>query len=267
LRVAVVQTNPRFGEVEANLDAVEALLEGTAADVWVLPELFATGYVFASRQELADLAEPLDGPTLCRVQAWARRYDAAVAAGWPEAAEGGVYNSAVILGPAGILAHYRKIHRFDRETLLFLPGDRPFPVVGWREARLGLMICFDWRFPEAMRTLALRGADLVLHPSNLVLPWCPEAMRYRALENHVFAATANRWGIEERAGQRLRFIGQSQVVGPSAERRGRLGEEADGVLVVEIDPSVARDKRVGPHNDLWSDRRPAFYLTEPGGGP
>lgn len=263
MRLAVVQSHPRFGEVERNLDAVERLMEGNAADVWVLPELFATGYVFASSAELENLAEPLEGPTLRRVQTWARAHDAVIAAGWPEMANEGVYNSAAIVSPAGVIAHYRKLHLFQRERLIFLRGNLPFPVVAWREARLGLMICFDWRFPEAARSLAFQGADVLLHPSNLVLPWCPEAMRYRALENHVFAATANRWGVEERAGQRLRFIGRSQIVGPQSERLATLEEEGDGVVVVEIDPASARDKQVSEHDNLWSDRRPEFYVEGP----
>jgi predicted amidohydrolase len=263
MKVAVVQSNPVFGEVEANLDATEALLEGHEADVWVLPELFNTGYLFTERSELAAMAEPVDdGPTLRRLAQWARRHDAAFAAGFAEAAPEGAYNSAVIMGPEGILLHYRKVHLFQREKLWFLPGDRPFEVIEFRGARLGLMVCFDWRFPESMRTLAFRGADVVLHPSNLVLPWCPEAMLYRALENHVFAATANRWGVERRGGHELRYIGQSQVVTPRAERLGQLGEEGDGVLVVDIDPAVARDKQVSEHNNLWGDLRPEFYIHD-----
>lgn len=263
MRVAVLQFAPRFGEVEANLDAVERLLEPVRADVIVLPELFQTGYLFTSREELPRLAESLDGPTMARVRGWAQRLDAAIAVGLAEASPEGCYNSAVVVGPGGLLAHYRKVHLFDREKLWFEPGNLGFPVFEFRGARLGMMVCFDWRFPEAARSLAFKGADLILHPSNLVLPWCPDAMITRALENNVFIATSDRWGVDERNGMRLRFIGRSQVIDPRGRRLAHLGEEEDGVLTVEIDPASARNKQVNEHNHLFEDLRPDHYL----GGP
>lgn len=263
MRVSVLQFAPRFGEVEANLDAVERLLEPVRADVVVLPELFQTGYLFTSREELPRLAEPLEGPTFARVQGWAKRLDAAIAAGIAEATPEGCFNSAMVVGPDGLLAHYRKVHLFDREKLWFEPGNLGFPVFEFRGARIGVMVCFDWRFPESARTLAFRGADLILHPSNLVLPWCPDAMITRALENNVYIATSDRWGVDERDGLRLRFIGRSQVVDPRGRRLARLGEEEDGVLTVEIDLAVARNKQVTEHNHLFDDLRPDHYL----GGP
>jgi predicted amidohydrolase len=263
MRVAVLQFAPRFGEVGANLDTVDRMLESVRADVIVLPELFQTGYLFTSRDELPRLAESLDGPTVTRIQRWARRSDAAIVAGIAEATPEGCYNSAVVIGPEGLLAHYRKIHLFDREKLWFEPGNLGFPVCEFRGARLGVMVCFDWRFPEAARSLAFKGADLIVHPSNLVLPWCPDAMITRALENNVFIATSDRWGTDERGGTRLRFIGRSQVVDPHGRRLAQLGEDEDGVLTVDIDPASARNKQVNEHNHLFDDLRPDHYL----GGP
>ena len=131
----------------------------------------------------------------------------------------------------------------------------PFPACG---TTIGLLICFDWIFPEAARTLALAGATLLCHPSNLVLPHCPDAMITRCLENRVFAVTANRVGEERRGVTPLRFIGLSQVVSPRGERLARCGAVDEGAATAVIDPG-AFDKRLTPRNDLWEDRRPDIY--------
>jgi predicted amidohydrolase len=122
------------------------------------------------------------------------------------------------------------------------------------------MICFDWRFPETARTLALKGADIIAHPANLVLKHCPDAMITRCLENGIFIATADRVGQEERIpGQRLKFMGQSQVVAPSGEVLYRASLDQEEVKVVELDIASARDKRLNPNNHLFADRREDLY--------
>ena len=122
------------------------------------------------------------------------------------------------------------------------------------------MVCFDWYYPESARTLALKGADIICHPSNLVLPHCPDAMVTRCLENHVFSITANRIGSEERGGKkRLTFIGKSEVVGPRGKIAHRAPEDREDLAVVDIDPKEARDKSLNPYNDLLRDRRTALY--------
>lgn len=130
------------------------------------------------------------------------------------------------------------------------------------------MICFDWVFPEVARCLTLAGADLLAHPSNLVLPGLAQgAMVTRALENGVFAATANRVG-EERwpdAAEPLRFTGRSQLLDPQGRVLLSYGETESRCAVVAIAPAAARDKRLTPRNHLLADRRPDCYagLLEP----
>lgn len=270
MRVALYQFDPRFGDIAANLQQVESALYGAGEDVdlWILPELFSTGYTFTSRAECASLAEPVDGPTAQRARTWAERLGAAIAYGFAEKDGERLFNSGAIVDSSGLRLQYRKLHLFDREKLCFDPGDLPLRVIDVGGARCGMMICFDWRFPETARSLAFLGADLLVHPSNLVLPWCPDAMITRALENNVYVATCDRWGVEERAGQRLRFIGSSQVVSPRGERLARLGEEEDGWIAADIDPAKARQKQVNANNHLYLDRRPEFYSTDPvAGGP
>jgi predicted amidohydrolase len=174
------------------------------------------------------------------------------------------YNSAVAVGPDGLIGCYRKVHLFFEETLFFSPGDGGFQVWDIGTARIGVMVCFDWFYPESARTLALKGADIICHPSNLVLPYCPDAMVTRCLENRVFSITANRIGSETRGGKNtLTFIGHSEVVTPRGEILRRAPRDRADIAVVEIDPSQARNKSVNAYNDLFRDRRPSAYKLEP----
>jgi predicted amidohydrolase len=261
MRVGFCQFNPAFGEVERNLDRVAARLAGIRTDLMVLPELFASGYQFASAEEVRDLSEPVpDGPTTRRLLDLARERETYIVAGLPERAGGRIYNSAVLVGPGGLIGCYRKTHLFDEETRWFAPGDTGFQVWDIGAAKVGVLICFDWYYPESARTLALRGAEILCHPSNLVLPHCPDAMVTRCLENRVFAVTANRIGTEARGGREpLTFVGQSEIVGPSGKILHRARRDADELAVVEIEPAEARRKDLNTYNDLLKDRRPALY--------
>jgi len=127
------------------------------------------------------------------------------------------------------------------------------------------MVCFDWYFPEAARTLALKGADVIAHPSNLVLPHCPDAMPVRARENHVFTITANRHGREHRGEESLTFIGTSEICGPDGTILSRASESATAVTTVEFDPHSARDRRINRFNDVLADRRPEAYARASAG--
>ncbi len=276
MKAAVVQYDPAYLDVEGNLTRVERLLdepEVRDADLVVLPELFATGYFFRSGDDARRVAEPVPGgPTTERLHAWARATGATFVAGLVErepapagAGAGGdrLYNAAVVVTPRGWLGTYRKVHLFYEEKDHFTAG-RHFPVwtVTARDGtayRLGVMICFDWYFPEAARTLALGGADVIAHPSNLVRPDCPRAMPIRALENHVFTATANRVGSESNGRETLRFIGRSLICDPRGQVLASAGPEAATVLTADFDPRAARDRRLTAHNDLFEDRRPAAY--------
>jgi len=258
LRVGFLQLRPRFGAVEDNLAAAEAALRSTRDAVVVLPELFTTGYVFVSRREAESLAEPADGPSIRRLRELARRNRLVLCMGFAERDGRRVYNSAATVLPNGAVSIYRKAHLFDREKLFFDVARSRFDIVTAR-ARIGVMICFDWIFPEVCRSLALAGAQVVLHPSNLVLPYCQAAMSTRCIENRIFAVTCNRVGTENRGGTRLRFTGQSQVVDPIGRVLARAGANDEDFVLVDIDPAVADDKRLTARNDLFADRRPDHY--------
>lgn len=253
-----LQTRPRFGDVEANVSAIERELASVRDATLVLPELATTGYLFASRREALDLAEPANGPTLRRLRRLARDNRLTLCYGFAERDGKRLYNSAATLTPTGRAHVYRKAHLFDRETLVFDRATPRFaPLRG--DPPLGVMICFDWIFPEVCRSLALAGARVILHPSNLVLPYCQAAMITRAVENRVFTVTCNRVGSERRAGVRLRFTGRSRIVDPRGQVLAQAREDEEALRVVAIDPRQASDKRITPRNDLFRDRRPRFY--------
>src|SRR3989442_12269406 len=169
IRVAFVQGRPRFGRTEENLVHGLELARTVEADLVVLPELWSSGYVFSSHEEVAALAEDATaGVTARALHAAARSEKRHYVAGFPERHRGRHYNSAMLVGPSGVKAVYRKLHLFERGQEWFSPGNIPLAVHRVGSARVGMLICFDWRFPEASRTLALLGADVIAHPSNLL---------------------------------------------------------------------------------------------------
>lgn len=262
LRVGIVQNNPVFGKIQDNLERVETLLADHDADLFVIPELFATGYQFKDKKESRNLAELVPGGvTTSLLNSIAKKQNCYIIAGLAEIEEDRVYNSAVIVGPNGYIGKYRKLHLFDTEKNHFNEGDLPLKVFDIAGAKVGVMICFDWRFPETARTLALMGADIIAHPSNLVLTHCPQAMITRCLENRVFAITADRVGVEKRVEgeEALNFMGQSQVVDPNGNILVRASMTDEEVNVVHIDIGLAREKSLNPRNHLFNDRRPNFY--------
>lgn len=263
-RLAFAQTRPRFGDVAGNLERAARLLDDLGAfDMLVLPELFSTGYVFRDRRELAGFAEGPDGATVRFLAQQAARRRGWICGGFAERNGERVFNSAALVGPDASVRVYRKIHLFDRETELFDPGDRPFDVheiaTGRGALRAGMMICFDWFFPESARCLALEGTEVILHPSNLVMGTCQNAMPTRCLENAVFAVTANRVGEDDRGDVSIAFTGESQITGPDGAVLTRAPARGQCTRVVEVNVDRAREKRITPRNHRFHDRRPALY--------
>ena len=264
VKVAFMQTSPVFGEVEKNVEhAVKKISSKNSGgiDLIVLPELFSTGYQFKTKAEARKLSEDApSGPTTKRLIEVAKKNRTYIVFGMAERHGKDLYNSAVLVGPKGFIGLYRKAHLFWNEKKIFTPGNTAFKVYDIGTAKVGMMICFDWLFPEVARRLAFLGADVIAHPSNLVLPHCPKAMITRCLENRVFAITANRVGAEARIkGTKLTFIGQSQVVSPKGEVLCRVGKTKPEFKIIEINPKEARDKRITPLNDIFADRRVELY--------
>lgn len=263
MKVAVCQFEPRLGEAEENRKRMVELLASIDAELVVLPELAVSGYNFSSKQQLLSLAEEADGKTAETLTSLAKKTGARYVVGIPEASDGKLYNSAIMVGPQGLEGSYRKVHLFYKEKEFFRPGEAPFPLIDVDGVKIGLLICFDHMFPEAARTLALKGAQIICHPSNLVLPEYGQlTSRVRALENRVFWLLANRTGQEKGAAGELSYTGASQIVSCDGSLLAvAKGNEqgADEIIYADIDPRKAKDKAVTALNDLFGDRRPAFY--------
>ena len=257
MRVGVIQTSPVFGEIKNNVEKALEQINKIDADLIVLPELCNTGYQFLDKEEGLSLSEEAtEGFTTKRFISIAQSRSAFIVFGIAEKSRGKLYNSAILVGPEGYIGTYRKSHLFCDEKIIFDQGDTGYLVFDIGLARIGIMICFDWRFPEPARMLALKGADIICHPSNLVLPHAPDAMITRCLENRVFSITADRVGREERKkGEALKFFGRSQIVNPLGEVLYRASEENEEELVADIQPEEARNKKINSLNDLIKDRR------------
>ncbi|WP_405970504.1 nitrilase family protein [Streptomyces sp. NBC_00988] len=268
--VAAVQTRPVIGEVDVNLAAIaEAVTQAAerGATLVVLPELCTTGYVFASREEAAALAEEIpSGPSTRFLTGLSARLGVHLVAGIAEREGDLLYNSAVLLGPDGHLGTYRKVHLWDNENTIFEPGNLGLPVFDTAFGRLGMLICYDAWFPEAFQALALQGVDAVCLPTNWVpipgqqpgkpamaLSLCQAAAHVNSI--HVIAA--DRVGTE----REQPFIGQSIIVGPTGwpltEPAG--SQDPETVLATADLTDGRRLRRWNTHNDPLANRRPEVY--------
>jgi len=260
LKVGYYQFRPVFGQVDKNVKKVVKALSATTADLVVLPELAFTGYYFRNREEAISLAEDPDrSETVASLVSLCKEKDFYLVAGFAERKKDRVFNSALLLGPEGLIHTYRKLHLFFEEKKCFDPGDTPLTLRTIRGAKLGMMICFDWIFPEVTRSLAVQGADIICHPANLVLNYCQQTMLARCLENSVFAITANRFGADRRPHGELKFTGRSQIVAPRGQLLHRAPSQRNELFVAAVDLALARDKNITSLNDMMRDRRPEFY--------
>lgn len=260
-RVASVQFAPELFDLSANCSFIEKSIVAIDADVIVFPELATCGYFFLNAEESRGVAISADDSRLAHFRECSEDLKKTVVIGYAERCGGNVYNSAVILRPGCEAVSYRKTHLFYKERYCFSAGDSGFFVVDEPRtgARLGVMICYDWRFPEAARTLALRGADIVLCPSNLVTTLSGKVMPARAIENKVNLVVTNRWGTETREEESLLFRGESAVYSYNGDQLAVSPFSGDHVIVAELDIVSPRKKMFNSINDIFLDRRPEMY--------
>ena len=258
MRIAVGQMEPKLADAQENLTKLKELLkqaEDNHVEVLVLPELCNSGYVFKNLEEATSVSERIpSGEFSEELLKWTKS-DRLVVAGLCEQTSQGLYNSAAVFVHGSHLVTYRKIHLFLNEKDWFKPGEEEPPVVEFKGAMFGVMICFDWAFPEVARILTLKGAQVILHPANLVLPYCQSAMVTRSIENSVFTATANRIGIE----REIVFSGSSQITSTNGTRLANLSSDEVGIAFADIDPLKADDKMISKRNHVIHDRRPELY--------
>jgi predicted amidohydrolase len=262
MKVGYIQTSPIFGEIAQNFKQVEKLLGKTKADLIVLPELFATGYTFISKEEAESMAENTEGETANFLMGLAEKTGAVVVGGFIEKDGNQIFNSSMIVSDAEVLGTFRKLHLYYKEKMWFSPGNKPLKIYKVNDTNVGIMICFDWFFPETFRTLALLGADIIAHPANLVLPYCQTSMITRCLVNRVFAVTSNRIGTEARGEDNFTFTGGSQITGYNGEVLSSAPKDKPHIDFVEIDVTQARDKNLNKYNNVFEDRRTDLYSLE-----
>jgi predicted amidohydrolase len=267
MRVGIVQANPQLGDVEGNLRrAVESLEAAASAgcSLVAFPECAFTGYMLDSEEETRALAEPVPGPTTELLASACKRLGIHCVAGMLELDGALLRNTAVLVGPDGLVGSYRKSHVACIGADCFTtPGGGDYEVFETQAGRIGLQICYDWRFPEITRVLALRGADLVVNPTNSpsaardLADYLPRA---RATENAVYFLLANRVGTE----RGVTFFGRSQVVDPLGNVLAVSEDGREELLVADVDLDLARQKTKQPGDGryavrLWADRRPELY--------
>lgn len=265
IQLALIQFESILGKPEENRNKAETMIRAAAkkgAELICLPELFSTGYnLSVIGKDMPQLAEPLDGPTVTKMQGLAKELGVFIAAPLGIlAAEGKPFNSAVLIGDEGeIIGVYSKCHLYDAERLYFQPGQE-FPVFETKLGKIGIMICFDAGFPEAARCLSLKGAEVILCPAAWRIQdkrmW-ELNMPQRALENSCYVAAVNRYGHEAS----LYMGGFSMACGPEGDMIAEITEEKEDTLYCVLDGKRLADYRKdgGPYMP-W--RRPELYKKE-----
>lgn len=225
MKVELVQLTGRDGDTAYNLQRTLAAIAACAADteLVVFPETQLMG--FPSAATIADVAEPLDGPSVQAVQRAAREKNLAVAIGLAENDGGVFYNTTLLITPEGIALRYRKTHLWVSDRGIFTPGDR-YATALWKGIRVGILICFDIEFPESARALGQLGAELIIVTNGNMDPYGPThrtAIMARAMENQAFAVMVNRVGDGDDG---LVFAGGSAVVDPFGRLLCEAGRDA-----------------------------------------
>jgi 5-aminopentanamidase len=262
MKIAAIQTYPKHRDIEHNLASMIETISSTEAELLIFPELALTGYLFRTKEEAMPYALPVDSDAVRRLSQTCKDSGKSIVFGHLELADGQLFNSAITIDRAGeIIGVYRKTHLFHFERQVFSPGDTGFKVFDLPTdsgiVKLGVMICYDWRFPESARSLALHGAELIAVPSNIVTRtgMLHSVLQTRAFENKVILAFADRVGKEEE----LTYRGESCIINYNGEILRQLDDSSTGVAIAVVDPTATRNKSFSDLNDIFKDRRPESY--------
>lgn len=264
--IAGAQIDVRLGDVDYNREAIIGQIRAAAAAsaaLVVFPECALCGFCHNSLDEAALAAESREGPSAEKIAEACRLEGVYAVYGYIEEAGGKYYNAAMLIGPGGPVAHYRKVHLpFAGVERFLTPGDHPFQVHELPFGKVGIGICYDVNFPEASRVLKLLGAELIILPVNW--PAGDRTAEYvvnvRANENHVNFIAADRVGAE----RGWQFIGRSKIVDFNGDTVAEASATDEELLTGEIDMEKASQNRIvnvpGEYEtDRIGDRRPEFY--------
>lgn len=256
--IHLVQFNPLLAEPGKNIERLEKLLSGIKqTDLIILPELANSGYNFQSFEQARTASEERNGngAFLSFLRSRASEMKCHIVAGFCEREDDRIFNSAALLNADGLVGLYRKIHLFMNEKDIFEPGDLEPQVYDLGKLKTSMLICFDYLFPELWRKLALKGAELVCHPSNLVTPFGSRVAPVQGIINRMYVATANRTGTDHG----ITFNGGSFVSDPEGKQLALAGKDTEEIIHAQIDPAMARNKMITERNHVLNDRKPAFY--------
>jgi predicted amidohydrolase len=254
-RVAAWQCEPGPLDVPGNLRRLDAICAQAAArqiEVLVTPEMFTSGYGLTPEQVL-NLAEDAGGPTDAAVAQIAQRHRLAIVYGHPErAAGGGAYNAATYVGPDGVVrGHHRKVHLFgDVDRRLFVPNPGPPAAFDVDDTRVGVLICYDVEFPEAVRRLAADGARTVLVPTANMAGFevvQQVLVRARACENGCGVVYANYCGADDL----FEYNGLSVICGPEGEVLAEAGAQGEELIVADLPGASAGTYLADRRADLY----------------
>ena len=258
MKIGFIQFAPVLGDAQATIRKIDGLIDQTKiTDILVLPELCNSGYNFTSFEEAWETSERIEDSIFINyLISKCKQFNLYIVSGFNERDNKDLYNSAILIGPKGYIGKYRKLHLFMNEKDYFKPGNIGLPVFDIGLCKIGMLVCFDWIFPEVWRILALKGAEIICHPSNLVLPGLAQkAVPIHALTNRIYTITANRIGIEGD----LSFTGLSTIANPNGDILFQASRTEEATVIKDIDIRLARDKIITKKNDLFSDRRPEEY--------
>jgi predicted amidohydrolase len=260
-KAATVQFEPTMFEKERNITRLLTLCEEAAradARLVVTPEMGTTGYCWYDRAEVAPFVEPVPGPTTERFQALASQYGCYLVIGMPEVDADSelYYNTAVLIGPKGVIGKHRKSHPYIAEPKWAASGDVAHAVFETEIGRIGMLVCMDMHFFETARLEALAGADVICHISNWLQERTPAPYWInRAFENACYVIESNRWGLE----RTVQFSGGSCIIAPDGRVAATI-DTGDGIAYGTIDPATARRREV-LSEPVFASRRPELYLN------
>jgi 5-aminopentanamidase len=267
IKIAAAQIDPKITANKENLEKILNYIRTAAqngARLIAFPECALSGYVFSGRDEAIPYMEEVPGPSTREIADCCNKTNTYVVTGLLEIEGKNCFNTAVLIGPEGLIGKYRKIHLPYLGIDRYLDhGDQPFEVYKTPIGNIGLHICYDATFPESARVMALKGADILVLPTNwpagrekvpnLILP-------SRAYENRVYILAADRVGREKGAG----FLGLSKILDTLGDTLVQASRENEEIIYAEIDPSLARKKKLvlipGEFEmDFIADRHPGLY--------
>ena len=261
-KAAAIQYEPTQFKKEYNISSLLKFCEDAAkagSKLIVTPEMGTTGYCFLDREEIKPLVESIPGPTTDKFYEISKKYDCYIVIGFPEVDKETnlYYNSAVLIGPEGIIGKHRKSHSYIAEPKWSAPGQEHL-VYDTKIGKIAILICMDIHFIETARLVALQDADIIIHISNWLSERTPGPYWIsRAFENSAYLIEGNRWGLE----RTVQFSGGSCIINPDGSIASVI-DSGDGICYAQIDIEWARNREVLGQK-VFNDRRPEMYMNLP----